>query len=170
MRWIGGRESENVEDRRGIGGVPAGIGGIGAIVVVLLGLFFGIDPSMLLALLNGDETTQQSDDPGSGSSRLGSAGAPPIFEGHVPARREMRDEDRRPAVDTREYFLPEQRRRLHGFEGKSRDECEPSGRSSANDRLHPQRRSRYIRRGRRFDLGPTVASSAHDLAVPRHSA
>ena len=28
MRWIGGRESENVEDRRGIGGVPAGIGGI----------------------------------------------------------------------------------------------------------------------------------------------
>ena len=42
MRWIGGRESENVEDRRGIGGVPAGIGGIGAIAVVLLGLFFGI--------------------------------------------------------------------------------------------------------------------------------
>jgi predicted metalloprotease len=70
MRWIGGRESENIEDRRGIGGVPAGIGGIGAIVVVLLGLFFGIDPSMLLALLNGDETTQQSDDRGFGSSRL----------------------------------------------------------------------------------------------------
>ena len=70
MRWIGGRESENVEDRRGIGGVPAGIGGIGAIAVVLLGLFFGIDPSMLLALLNGDETTQQSADRSSGSSRL----------------------------------------------------------------------------------------------------
>jgi predicted metalloprotease len=70
MRWIGGRESENVEDRRGIGGVPAGIGGIGAIVVVLVGLFFGIDPSVLLALLNGDDTTQQSDDRGFGSSRL----------------------------------------------------------------------------------------------------
>ncbi|MFL5269186.1 MAG: neutral zinc metallopeptidase, partial [Stellaceae bacterium] len=42
MRWIGGRESENVVDRRGIGGVQAGIGGIGAIVVVLLGMFFGI--------------------------------------------------------------------------------------------------------------------------------
>ena len=74
MRWIGGRESENVEDRRGVGGVPAGIGGIGAIVVVLVGLFFGIDPSTLLALLNGDRPhaadTQQSDDRGSGSSRL----------------------------------------------------------------------------------------------------
>src|SRR5437763_6133522 len=34
----------------------------------------------------------------------GSAGAPPILEGHVPARREMRDKDRRPAFDTREYF------------------------------------------------------------------
>jgi predicted metalloprotease len=75
MRWIGGRESENVEDRRGVGGVPVGIGGIGAIVVVLIGLFFGIDPSTLLALLNGDATTQQSDarrsdDGNSGSSRL----------------------------------------------------------------------------------------------------
>ena len=34
----------------------------------------------------------------------GSAGAPPIFEGHVPAGREMRDKDRRPAFDAREYF------------------------------------------------------------------
>src|SRR5436305_14871614 len=34
----------------------------------------------------------------------GSAGAPPIFEGDVPARREMRDKDRRPAFDAREYF------------------------------------------------------------------
>lgn len=62
MRWIGGRESENVEDRRGAsGGLPlGGIGGLGAIVVVLVGLFFGIDPSTILALLNGD-TTPQSD-------------------------------------------------------------------------------------------------------------
>ena len=35
-----------------------GIGGIGAIVVVLVGLFFGIDPSTLLALLNGDRRPQ----------------------------------------------------------------------------------------------------------------
>jgi len=51
MRWIGDRESENVEDRRGVGGgLPVGIGGIGAIVVVLVGLFLGVDPSTLLAL------------------------------------------------------------------------------------------------------------------------
>jgi hypothetical protein len=51
MRWIGDRESENIEDRRGAsGGFPVGIGGIGAIVVVLVGLFLGVDPSTLLAL------------------------------------------------------------------------------------------------------------------------
>jgi predicted metalloprotease len=63
MRWIGDRESENVEDRRGAGvGLPVGsIGGIGVIVVVLVGLFFGIDPSTLLALLNGGDAPQQSD-------------------------------------------------------------------------------------------------------------
>jgi uncharacterized protein len=63
MRWIGGRESENVEDQRGGGGVipVGGIGGIGVIVVVLVGLFFGIDPSTLLALLSGGETPQQTD-------------------------------------------------------------------------------------------------------------
>lgn len=77
MRWIGGRESENVEDRRGIGGgLPiGGIGGVGVIVVILVGLFFGIDPSTMLALLNGDTTAQQSDtrpsdDAGRGSSPL----------------------------------------------------------------------------------------------------
>src|SRR5689334_9142997 len=57
MRWIGDRESENIEDRRGIGGgLPVGIGGVGAIVVVLVGLFPGVGPSTLLALLNGDGT------------------------------------------------------------------------------------------------------------------
>ena len=54
MRWIGDRESENIEDRRGVGrALPVGIGGIGAIVVVLVGLFLGVDPSTLLALLSG---------------------------------------------------------------------------------------------------------------------
>src|SRR5437763_6843703 len=62
MRWIGDRESENIEDRRGVGGgLPVGIGGIGAIVVVLVGLFLGVDPSTLLALLSGDGTQQQTD-------------------------------------------------------------------------------------------------------------
>lgn len=75
MRWIGGRESENVEDRRGAGGgLPlGGIGGVGAIVVVLVGLFLGIDPSTLLALLDGDATPQSDTRPAdrgdSGASR-----------------------------------------------------------------------------------------------------
>src|SRR5438270_13909004 len=76
MRWIGDRESENIEDRRGVGGgFPVGIGGIGAIVVGLVGLFLGVDPSTLLALLSGNETQQQTetrraDDGGYGSSRM----------------------------------------------------------------------------------------------------
>jgi predicted metalloprotease len=54
--------SENVEDRRGVGGgFPVGTGGIGAIVVVLVGLFLGVDPSTLLALLSGNETQQQTE-------------------------------------------------------------------------------------------------------------
>lgn len=49
MRWRTGRESNNVEDRRGVRAAPtlAG-GGIGAIVLVLIALYFGIDPSFLL--------------------------------------------------------------------------------------------------------------------------
>ena len=76
MRWLGGRESANVEDRRGMGGGSAvGIGGgVGAIVVVLIGLFFGIDPSTLMAVLNGQAPdaqidSRQVDQPGHGSSR-----------------------------------------------------------------------------------------------------
>src|SRR5690242_7049938 len=80
MRWIGDRESENIEDRRGVGrALPVGIGGIGAIVVVLVGLFLGVDPSTLLALLSGDGTQQQTDtrrpdDGGYGASRGPEAG------------------------------------------------------------------------------------------------
>jgi predicted metalloprotease len=76
MRWLGGRESANVEDRRGMGGGSAvGIGGgVGAIVVVIIGLFFGIDPSTLMAVLNGyapdtPADSRQVDQPGYGSSR-----------------------------------------------------------------------------------------------------
>lgn len=49
MRWAGERESANVEDRRGLGtgGIAVG-GGIGTVILVLVGLFFGIDPSVLL--------------------------------------------------------------------------------------------------------------------------
>jgi predicted metalloprotease len=49
MRWSGGRRSSNVEDRRGmrVSGKLAG-GGIGTILLVLVGLYLGIDPTELL--------------------------------------------------------------------------------------------------------------------------
>lgn len=51
MRWEYDRKSENVEDRRGLG-VSRGIlgGGISTIIIVLVALFFGVDPSTLLNL------------------------------------------------------------------------------------------------------------------------
>ncbi len=78
MRWIGGRESANVEDRRGIGGaaVPTGIGGVGVIVLVLVGLFFGIDPSTLLSLLSGADTPQQADTGRTGNGTIASSRQP----------------------------------------------------------------------------------------------
>ena len=49
MRWQMGRRSDNIEDRRGIGvgGVAVG-GGIGTVVLVLVALFLGVDPSVVL--------------------------------------------------------------------------------------------------------------------------
>ena len=49
MRWTTGRRSENVEDRRGFHVSPrvAG-GGIGTIVLVLVALYLGVDPSVIL--------------------------------------------------------------------------------------------------------------------------
>jgi predicted metalloprotease len=49
MRWRGGRESDNVEDRRGMRGPPMVVGGgLGLVVIVILALVFGIDPQFLL--------------------------------------------------------------------------------------------------------------------------
>jgi predicted metalloprotease len=49
MRWERGRRSDNVEDRRGIR-VSRGVagGGIGALLLVLLALYFGVDPSVVV--------------------------------------------------------------------------------------------------------------------------
>jgi predicted metalloprotease len=51
MRWKDGRRSGNIEDRRGrrLSGKAKG-GGIGLLVLVLVGLFFGIDPALILQL------------------------------------------------------------------------------------------------------------------------
>jgi predicted metalloprotease len=60
MRWEGGRQSDNVEDRRGAGGgrggMPGGRGklGLGAVVIALLGSWlFGINPMVTLGLMEG---------------------------------------------------------------------------------------------------------------------
>jgi hypothetical protein len=57
MRWQLGRRSDNIEDRRGapIGRGTAVGGGIGTLVLVLLAMYFGVDPSVIL----------QGTDPGS---------------------------------------------------------------------------------------------------------
>lgn len=68
MRWQGGRQGGNVEDRRGLSGRMAG-GGIGVVVIALIGYFvFGISPT----------TTQQvaSQLGGVGSSTQGKLGTP----------------------------------------------------------------------------------------------
>ena len=50
MRWEGGRRSDNIEDRRGISVGKKGLagGGIGAIVLALVAMYFGVDPSVVL--------------------------------------------------------------------------------------------------------------------------
>ncbi|HYF58149.1 MAG TPA: neutral zinc metallopeptidase [Burkholderiaceae bacterium] len=59
MRWEDGRQSDNVEDRRGLGGggglrVGGGRLSLGAIVVALLGSWlFGINPMVVLGLVDG---------------------------------------------------------------------------------------------------------------------
>lgn len=49
MRWESGRRSDRVEDRRGMR-VSRGVagGGIGTLVLVLVALYFGVDPSIIL--------------------------------------------------------------------------------------------------------------------------
>jgi predicted metalloprotease len=49
MRWKDGRRSTNIEDRRGRR-IPGGAkgGGIGIIILALVGMYFGLDPAMIL--------------------------------------------------------------------------------------------------------------------------
>jgi predicted metalloprotease len=62
MRWRGRRQSENIEDRRGLRiGRTAGIGGIGLVAVYLISMYFGVDPSVLLS---GVQTSQVGSEPG----------------------------------------------------------------------------------------------------------
>jgi len=84
MLWRGGRRSENIEDRRGVGpgsfgggmrlpggfSMPpgrvgrGGLGGIGIIIVVLAALYFGIDPGALIQGVPSDQGPVATDQAG----------------------------------------------------------------------------------------------------------
>lgn len=64
MRWRGERQSDNIDDQRGAGGFgggmprrvgmgvkAGGLGGFGLIILVILALVFGVDPSALLQMV-----------------------------------------------------------------------------------------------------------------------
>jgi len=58
MKWSDLRRSSNVEDNRGGGGVPGGVGGAsigGIIIAVVAGLIFGVNPLEILSLMQGGD-------------------------------------------------------------------------------------------------------------------
>ena len=63
MRWHNQRRSDNVEDRRGGRCIPGPVkgGGIGLALLALVGMYFGIDPSLIMNLGGGQpqQTGQQ---------------------------------------------------------------------------------------------------------------
>jgi len=68
MRWKSGRRSTNIEDRRGMQPRRGLLGGgIGTIVLVLVAMYFGVDPSFLI------EGMQSSSVPSSSSGKQPSA-------------------------------------------------------------------------------------------------
>jgi len=61
MRWKSGRRSSNIEDRRGASAGPKLLGGgIGTIVLVLVAMYFGVDPTPLLQTMQGNESASSS--------------------------------------------------------------------------------------------------------------
>jgi predicted metalloprotease len=71
MRWQGERESSNVEDRRGMGSRRAGLG-LGTIAVALIASWlFGVDPRMIMGVLEGIDTMT-----GTSTQQQGPAPAP----------------------------------------------------------------------------------------------
>jgi uncharacterized protein len=61
MRWRGERQSDNVEDRRGMsisrGAKAGGIGGLGLVAIVVISMFIGVDPSALLQVVGQNTQT-----------------------------------------------------------------------------------------------------------------
>jgi predicted metalloprotease len=51
MRWQGGEESKNLEDRRRVGPKTLAVGGLGTLVILVVGYFLGVDPQRLQQLI-----------------------------------------------------------------------------------------------------------------------
>jgi predicted metalloprotease len=74
MRWEGGRQSGDIEDRRALGPVGVGGLGVGGVVLALIGYFvFGINPSTTLNAVNNaaPQAQQQQGVQGRVSDRAG---------------------------------------------------------------------------------------------------
>src|SRR5262245_34845179 len=64
MRWRGSEQSENLEDRRSIGPKGVAIGGFGALILLVLGLVFGVDPQRLNQLIGQGQVGANPNAPG----------------------------------------------------------------------------------------------------------
>ncbi len=61
MRWRGGRRSSNIEDRRGSRTAPRLVGGgIGTIVLVMVAMYFGVDPTPLMQGMQSSQSASTS--------------------------------------------------------------------------------------------------------------
>ena len=71
MRWRTGRRSTNVEDRRGVRAGRGMVGGgIGTIILVVVALYFGLDPAMLMQGLPTDASPTTSQPNPAGQDEL----------------------------------------------------------------------------------------------------
>jgi len=61
MRWKTGRRSDNIEDRRGMRVGRKGMvgGGLGAIILTLVAMYFGVDPAVVLNQVGNSAPTQE---------------------------------------------------------------------------------------------------------------
>ena len=64
MRWRDEKQSDNIEDRRGIsisrGAKIGGVGVLGIVAIVLIGMFLGVDPSVILQAVSGIQSPSVS--------------------------------------------------------------------------------------------------------------
>lgn len=62
MKWRNRRVSQNIEDRRAVSGVGKGkkVGGLGVVVITLAAMYFGINPKIILSLMEGTGATSST--------------------------------------------------------------------------------------------------------------